>query len=359
MDPLCHTLVGASLAGTRLGERSWGAAATLVVAANLPDVDVVAYAWGSDAALGFRRGWTHGVLAIAVLPLLLAAMVSLVGRWRGSPGVRPPELVLLSYLGLLTHPTLDWLNTYGMRWAMPFDGTWSYGDALFIVDPWLWLVLGAAAFLRFSGTRRAVAAWLALAALASLPVLATDAVPVAVKASWATALVLLAVWRLRGAPDPALGRRACVAALAVTALYAVGMLATTALARQHVAVRLERSPQTVFAGPVAAEPTRRDVLVLGDESYRPAALEVGGALELAPSAIVVGRDDPRVTAALAAPCVQGMVGWLRYPWFVVEEVANGGSRVHLLDARYARSVRGGFGMSTAHLDAEGRVTGCV
>jgi len=36
------------------------------------------------------------------------------------------------------HPTLDWLNTYGMRWLMPFSGRWFYGDAVFIVDPGCW-----------------------------------------------------------------------------------------------------------------------------------------------------------------------------------------------------------------------------
>ena len=35
---------------------------------------------------------------------------------------------------MLGQPLLDWLNTYGVRFLMPFDGTWFYGDALFIID---------------------------------------------------------------------------------------------------------------------------------------------------------------------------------------------------------------------------------
>jgi inner membrane protein len=38
---------------------------------------------------------------------------------------------------------------------MPFSGEWFYGDAVFIVDPWLWLLL-AAALLRWRRTPRRV-----------------------------------------------------------------------------------------------------------------------------------------------------------------------------------------------------------
>ena len=68
MDPLTHTLLGANLAATRLGATTRLAGAALVIGANLPDVDAVTYFLGDDAALGLRRGWTHGVLALAVLP---------------------------------------------------------------------------------------------------------------------------------------------------------------------------------------------------------------------------------------------------------------------------------------------------
>ena len=72
-------------------------------------------------------------------------------RWRRPDATGPPLvggwLLGLSYLAVATHPTLDWLNTYGMRWWMPFSETWYYGDSVFIIDPWLWLLLGGAVFL--------------------------------------------------------------------------------------------------------------------------------------------------------------------------------------------------------------------
>ena len=72
MDPLTHTLVGANLASTRLGEKTRLATAALVIGANIPDVDAILYFTNQqDLALGFRRGWTHGVLALFVLPFVL------------------------------------------------------------------------------------------------------------------------------------------------------------------------------------------------------------------------------------------------------------------------------------------------
>ena len=70
MDPLTHSLVGATIARTRLGHATPRAAAALIVGANLPDIDVVSFVAGNDAALGFRRGWTHGPPALVLLPPL-------------------------------------------------------------------------------------------------------------------------------------------------------------------------------------------------------------------------------------------------------------------------------------------------
>ncbi len=64
---------------------------------------------------------------------------------------------------------------------MPFDDAWSYRDALFIIDPWLWLALGGAAALGGARTRGAALGWAALAALAALPVVLSGMVPPAAR----------------------------------------------------------------------------------------------------------------------------------------------------------------------------------
>jgi inner membrane protein len=101
----------------------------------------------TEQSLGFRRGITHGIPALIVLPLVLTGLILLYHRLRGrrksAREVDAGELLTLSGLAMVTHPVLDWMNIYGMRWLMPFDGTWTYGDSLFIVDPWLYLLLGS------------------------------------------------------------------------------------------------------------------------------------------------------------------------------------------------------------------------
>ena len=99
MDNLCHTLAGAALGKAGLARRTSLGMSTLLIASNLPDVDVAVFATNT-LAMWFRRGWTHGVLAQAALPLLLAGAMALWGRWRGKGDlVRVGQLVLLAYVG--------------------------------------------------------------------------------------------------------------------------------------------------------------------------------------------------------------------------------------------------------------------
>jgi len=174
MDNICHTLAGLAIGETGLKRRCTSrlAAATLMIGANLPDVDVLAYAISPLAALGFRRGWTHGILAMALWPLVLAGVMWGLeeltrGKGKGeggkngdslplspSPFPRFRGLLLLSALSIWSHPLLDLLNTYGVRLLMPFSGRWFYGDTLFIVDPWVWLTLLAGVVLSWLAQRR-------------------------------------------------------------------------------------------------------------------------------------------------------------------------------------------------------------
>ena len=145
MDNICHTLVGAALGEAGLKRSSRLAIPALLLGANLPDVDVLAYLNSPLAALAFRRGWTHGPLGLLVLSALLAALLAGLDRLRRKDDDSPPAafgpLFLVILAAALTHPVLDFLNNYGVRWLMPVDRSWYYGDALFIVDPWVWAAL--------------------------------------------------------------------------------------------------------------------------------------------------------------------------------------------------------------------------
>ncbi|HEX5003778.1 MAG TPA: metal-dependent hydrolase, partial [Gemmatimonadales bacterium] len=159
MDNLCHTLVGAALAQSGLKRRSPLAAATLLIAANVPDVDIISLAWGSTASLAVRRGWTHGVLAISLWPFVLAGLMVGYDRLTKHRGARFGPLALVAAIGVASHPLLDLLNTYGVRLLMPFSNRWFYGDTLFIVDIWVWLILAVGVGLSVRAERRGAAGW--------------------------------------------------------------------------------------------------------------------------------------------------------------------------------------------------------
>ncbi|WP_379550687.1 metal-dependent hydrolase [Qipengyuania sp. DGS5-3] len=163
MDNLTHSLVGALLGQTGLKKKTGLAMPALIIGANLPDVDAACFFWlEGEEHLGFRRGITHGPPAIVFLPLVLAALLWGWDRWQASRGKRPESrrpvsfkwLYILSFVGCLSHPALDWLNVYGIRLLEPFSSQWFYGDTLFIIDIWLWLLFGFATWLSLRREKR-------------------------------------------------------------------------------------------------------------------------------------------------------------------------------------------------------------
>jgi inner membrane protein len=141
LDNLTHSFAGALLAQMGLKKLSGRATATLVIAANIPDIDAVATLLGTES-LAMRRGITHGPIALLLLPILLTGLMLLYNRWR--PAAQPVQrgpLLLVAYIGTLSHPALDWLNSYGVRFLEPFSSRWFGGDTLFIIDIWIWATL--------------------------------------------------------------------------------------------------------------------------------------------------------------------------------------------------------------------------
>jgi len=151
MDNLTHSLAGAALAQTGLKKKTGLGLPALVIGANLPDVDAACFFWleGTEH-LGFRRGITHGPPAWFLLPVVLAAGLWWFDRWQEKRGKRPEDrlpvsfkwLYILSFVGTLSHPAMDWFNVYGIRLLEPFSSQWFYGNVLFIIDVWLIAILG-------------------------------------------------------------------------------------------------------------------------------------------------------------------------------------------------------------------------
>jgi inner membrane protein len=289
VDNLCHTLVGAALGEAGLNRRTRFGTATLMMAANLPDVDVLVFATETPA-VAFRRGWTHGPIAQVLLPVALTAVIVGVARLRGRAETTPLRtrgVLLLAYVGMLSHVGLDLLNPYGLRLFAPFDWRWLYGDTLFILDPWLWGVLGAGV-------------WLA---------------------------------RRRRAPAPARG------ALLAAAVYIAVMAVAARGAREAVIEAWRhahgREPAAVMVGPVPVTPFERQIVVDAGTHYETGTFEwLPMRITFDAAAVPKNDTDPRVARARAAPHIRGFLVWARFPFWTVEPTPYG-TRVSVGDLRFA------------------------
>jgi inner membrane protein len=353
MEPLTHVLVGAALSNAGLRRSTALATPTLVIAANLPDIDGTCYALSPDLAFAWRHGWSHGLLAVALFPFVLAAAVLAFDarvRRRRHPDAAPanPRAILaLAAAGVASHPALDWLNNYGVRLLMPFDGSWFYGDALSIVDPWLWLLLGLAVAWAWTRSPRASLGTVLLCAAMGTLVFTTDLLPPSIKVIWFCGLGALVA--LRAAIPARHEHRAARVALALSLFYICAMIAGSRIAEYHVRhlAAIRHWPATrVAAMPVPGQPARRHVIVEvpGEYLFVDVGWMAGVEPAVEPERRPRGAIDARVEAALRAPFVQGTRSWLRFPSYEVVPGPAGGHRVYIRDARFAVGNLPGYGI---------------
>ncbi len=310
MDNLCHTLVGVALAQAGFKSRTGRAVLTGAIAANIPDLDVLVFLTDMPS-VAFRRGITHGAPAQLLLPIgVAAAMMALGGRGRRFD-VRPLHfgwLLALSYLGVLTHVYMDLLNSYGVRLLSPLSQRWFYGDAVFIIDPVLWIVLGAGAWLgRKSGPR-----------YAQLAVVA-----------------------------------AC--------LYVGGMVISARAARAVVleawTARSGSAPRALMVAPAPFSPLHKTIIVDAGDHY------VEGSFRWLPTTVRFGdavtpKNDaaPGVAEARQDREAAGLLVWTRFPFWTVTDTASGRS-VTLGDMRFKDGPgRGAFRVTVETSNDEGRTS---
>jgi inner membrane protein len=300
VDNVCHTLVGAACGAAGLNRRTRFGAATMMISANLPDLDVLVFATNTPW-IEFRRGWTHGIVAQIALPVVWTALVWWYDRFRrsrGSEGDRAFHAgwtLLLALVGVYSHVFLDLLNNYGVRLASPVSWRWFYGDAVFIVDPWMWIILAAGVWL----TGR------------------------------------------RGQSRPAR-----VALIAVS-VYTVVMLLSTSVARGIVAASWRDArgvaPHALMVGPVPLWPFSRQVIIDAGDHYETGLFSWGKPVTFYPERIPKNSDAPQVAAARSAANIRAFLVWSRFPFWTIEPSPNG-TRVTVSDMRFPD--RNGFAAST-------------
>jgi inner membrane protein len=179
VDNVTHTLAGLVVAQAALHLRARHqqihaplhmAAPTLsALANNAPDLDFL-YRGITPGRLGYllhHRGHTHTLLAALPLGLLCFAGVVVVLRLLGRRLTRSDAgfLLAVAIFGGVLHVTMDFGNNYGVHPFWPLDDHWYYGDAIFIIEPWLLITLGGIAF---GASRRAVSRGLLALVLAGL-----------------------------------------------------------------------------------------------------------------------------------------------------------------------------------------------
>ncbi|AXJ00323.1 inner membrane protein [Cyclonatronum proteinivorum] len=367
MDPLAHTLFGASMAEAGLKRKTALATTTLIIGANIPDVDAVAMFVSADYALLVRRGWTHGILALLFWPFLLTAFMlwadHLLQKWRVRKGKQrsgPPMhkgwLLGVAFLGVWSHPLLDWLNTYGIRLLMPFDGTWFYGDTLFIIDPWFWLLTGAGVVLARSESRLGLAGWIVLGTALTALITTAEIVPLTAKILWGVGVALIIGMRWSG-----LYRRHTqkIAAVLLTGaiLYTALMYAGARLTTHHARAALQAQGTevtAVMANPIPALVTQRTGVAASETHYYMFFINW-----LRPETFTLQRDPVPIIApdeiaqvALQSPDVRGLLNWIRFPHYETRRTPNGW-QVYIRDLRFVQPDQVediGIGMAVIDLD---------
>jgi inner membrane protein len=145
---LTHFLTGACLGRAGLNRKTALATLTLTLAAEAPDLDVLAAIRGRAFSFAHHRGFTHSFLGVPLVAIVVVGFVYLVWRLRGrktkDPALPPRWGVLFLYACLagLSHILLDFTNNYGVRPFWPFSGKWYSWDIVFIVEPVMLVLLG-------------------------------------------------------------------------------------------------------------------------------------------------------------------------------------------------------------------------
>jgi len=143
---------------------------TGAIAANGPDIDLV-YTGLTEEPLGYllhHRGHSHTLPGLIVLGGLIWIALRLWPAARTAVAEASTRCGLLIASALVSHLLMDTANSYGTHLLYPFSSRWVFGDAVFIFEPWGWLLLGTALAMNAAGRWLRALVWL----LALVPIVA-------------------------------------------------------------------------------------------------------------------------------------------------------------------------------------------
>lgn len=372
MDNLTHSFIGLASAKAGLDRLSPYATSVCVVSANIADADTVTALFGDRwTVLQHHRGITHSIVATIAIGFLIPAFALAIERVvvkvrRRAPRIRLRGLLIASLIAAATHPLLDWTNNYGVRPFLPWSGRWLYGDLVFIVDPYIWLMLGGVVFLLSSTSKLKTVGWsilgLGITALIGLAGWRSGPDGASLRVAfiiWIAGLALIAVLRSSGLQQR-FGRTAAVLALAqivvywgILAAFHVTAVANASTAASNIASSRGERLVRVVAMPLAANPFRWQSIAETDLAmYRfIVAAPTTGHPEI-PAFVRYekpqGLDNQLVSLAERDRRARTLLGFARFPIARVD--ANncvGQALVQFADLRYTEPgvSRGNFSVS--------------
>jgi inner membrane protein len=299
VDNITHSLAGWALGQAGLKTRTRKGLAALILGANMPDIDIF-FGNAPWDPLAIHRGFTHGLVGgVLFLPPVLAGLLWLLDRWQLSRGatfksglpMHSGWLVAVAYLGTLTHPLLDLLTTYSVQLFAPLSKAWYHADGLFIVDIWIWLVLGSAI-----------------------------------------------AWSKRREKRHGNWRRPARAAIAIVLAYIGLNLGITSRAVAHVRA-LDPEAQSVFASPMPFWSWRRNLVWREDHCYRRSAYDPLTGFGPVTACEPTNMDDPLVREAIGeSAALRKFLKWSIMPQADVLPKPCA-VRITIGDARYGKGRR--------------------
>lgn len=309
MDNITHTLVGLMMARTGLEKTTPRGTAMMMLAANAPDIDGIFW-FDRLRYIEYHRGYPHALPFVPLLALLPMVVVRAKFSWRS---------YLAAMAGVLSHPLLDWTNSFGTRLLLPFTDHRYRLDINNLFDVWVWALL-----------------WGAVAA---------------------TALSRLVSAEISGRKASGARRGWAWAALLAMLVYMGGREILHQRALNVLSSRLYEGavPQNTAALATGSNPLVWRGVVEGDGFA--IIVPVDLASEFDPAAGRVYRQavpGPAMEAALRTRPFQVFSRFSYLPFWEVTPVEDG-VEVRLTDLRFGTPDRPGFAAVTALVDASGTV----
>jgi inner membrane protein len=315
MDNLTHSLTGALLARAGLGRLSPRGVWIAVIAANVPDIDVVSLAGGGSAYMIYHRWATHALIALPVMAMVPVLLVALFSRTK-LPWFKA---WVLSLICVASHLLLDATNMYGIRLWLPFSDEWPALDITNVIDLWVWVIL--------------LAGWI-----------------------WPMLSGLVGS-EIGAKSKPRSG--AAIVALVMLVLYDAGRGVLHQRAVQTLESRVYDGTvaRRAYAFPHFANPLRWEGWIETERSWQAIPVHLATEFDPEPTSVSWKADPhPAFKVAQELPIFRVMMKFARTPlWRVTPTVDQPDANlVELIDLRFGRDGRTGF-TATAVVDGSGKV----